>query len=268
MKDYIFTNEIKSGSFSCPITCIFEGASYNALAEVDTGASTNLFPLRTLGYNEDEAMALKRKLIRDNVPCRVLRGVEGSYNLTKEDIEKMSFDEKLKCKGLVFRTDMQDLTISDCPVGDITANVNCDTTGNILIGMDIWKFHLGIFGKSSIDEKLTFISCDRLNFCRDFYEELEKHFGLYTTDAIKRIMLKNSNELKRCIRSDIRAETIKQQKDFIIDSAMKEFYDRVFEIAKQEAIAELTNSKPRTNLGERKNALREAFRNFYTNKLK
>lgn len=104
-----------------------------------------------------------------------IAGVEGSYS--GNSINFMSAKEKLKFRGIAFYVSIDNLTVSNYNLGTISSYISCDTTGDILIGMNILKYfdiHIGI---SKENNKVVFLGCLKNKISNEYLSELEKHFG-------------------------------------------------------------------------------------------
>lgn len=167
--------------FRCSFSGVLLGKEVRGSMKIDTGAGGSLFPLRTLQFanslrltNEEKVNFygdLKRSFLDRGFRPGFLHGVER----TDEDKTGLSLYDR---KDLTFRTDIGALVVEDYCLFDVeNIRITCDTTGNVLLGMDIlskFDFHCGI---SSLTGEYIFLGClkDRLN--QSYLTALREHFG-------------------------------------------------------------------------------------------
>lgn len=160
-------NEFRA-DFSCDIDEIIEPVESSI--KIDTGAMKTLIPLKTLGYSDKFCQDLKKYYLDNNYKYGFARGIERSANISQ--------DLSIR-KDIVFSTNISNLVISDYSIirdNSRSVRVSCDTTGNILLGMDILKdfdFHCGL---SKITGTYVFIGCLKSNITEEYLDALEEHF--------------------------------------------------------------------------------------------
>lgn len=189
MNNYIYSELSNENRFICDLSGIYNNKLYKSEALIDTGCYFNLFPLRTLGVSPDEIIMDKRYFILNSYKWEILRGVEDSYHYTRADIERMSLQEKMNCKALVFHTKLSNLILNDCKIGSGAIRVNCDTNGSILIGMGLLKYFDFHIGKSKKNGKNVFIACVKKHITSDYLNALEEHFGLYSKGKVLQVAI-------------------------------------------------------------------------------
>lgn len=183
--DYLLVDRHIGNRFVCDFKCTLHDGSYTADAVIDTGASSILIPLKSLGISNDKIMELKEMYIKSNKPIRLLHGVEGTYTKEEEiELKNLSFNEKMGKDGLVFDDRISDLFLNGYSIGGGIVHVNCDTTGNILVGMPILSklnIHLGY---SSITKSDVLIGCFRNVIHPAYHTALEEHLKLYAWSKV------------------------------------------------------------------------------------
>lgn len=185
MSDSFIYCELKDNEFKCDMSIFFMRKKYIAKAKIDTGAYCILIPLKTLGIKEEKLLEYKDFFVSNNFICGTLRGVEGTFNLSKEDYLKMSKEDKLAYRGFRFIADYSHLFIDNYYLGNGNCSVTCDTSGNILLGMSVLKdfdIHIGV---SRVTGKCTFIGClnDKIN--KEYLDALLAHFGYVSQSFVE-----------------------------------------------------------------------------------
>lgn len=188
-KTFVYS-ELVNNEFIVELTLKFHGIQYTAKTKLDTGAVGFLVPLANFGILSDDCKDIKTQYILRDYPTRPLRGIERAYNLSRNDYEKLSFEEKLSYKGVGFVDTVSGVTLNNLYIGNCSAVINVnDKSSYALLGMSILKkfdFHVGT---SSITGKCTFIGCPKDNISDDYLQALSKHFNLVQPErALARFM--------------------------------------------------------------------------------
>ena len=172
--------------FSCVIDKSFRISNYDpniyrSGIKVDTGAAGTLIPLKTLGYTDIEILQLIDSVIKtDKSRLSVVRGVETNNTLHNSQIRSASDSFIKSFKGLAINMQINDFTINGINLGNIEARVTTQTTGNILLGMDImkdWDIHIG---KDINTHETLFLACPYNSINDEYLTALENHFGIGT----------------------------------------------------------------------------------------
>lgn len=167
--------------FRCSFSGILLGRKVRGSIKIDTGAGGSLFPLRTLQFANSLRLSneerkdfygnLKRGFLDGGLKPGFLHGVER----TDDYKTGLTLYDR---KDLTFRTDIQSLVVENYCISDVrNIRITCDTTGNVLLGMDIlskFDFHCGI---SNITGEYIFLGCLRERINPIYLSALKEHFG-------------------------------------------------------------------------------------------
>ena len=189
MANFLFSDRVKGNKIFCNMNCTFNDTRYNADVLLDSGASSILVPLLTLGVPKDEIYDLKKKYIAERRRITPLSGVERTFRYTQQDIERMSDQEKLDCTGLAFDERLENMSLNGMHFGSGKVRVSCDSDGSILIGMPILLMMYNCFGVSKKTGKPVFIARHKNYTSVDYLNALEEHFGLYSKDKVLQVAI-------------------------------------------------------------------------------
>ena len=167
--------------FRCPFFGILLGKQVRGSIKIDTGAGGSLFPLRTLQFANSLRLSdeerndfygdLKRGFLDRGLKPGFLHGVER----TDETKTGLGLYDR---RDLTFRTDIRSLIIENYSISDVeNIRITCDTTGNVLLGMDIlskFDFHCGL---SRVTGEYIFLGCLRDRIEPAYLSALREHFG-------------------------------------------------------------------------------------------
>lgn len=168
--------------FRCSFSGMLLGKEIRGNMKIDTGAGGSLFPLRTLQFanslrlSEEEKRDfygdLKKGFLKQGLKPGFLHGVER----TDEDKTAISIYDR---KDLTFRTNINSLVVENYSISDVeNIRITCDTTGNVLLGMDIlskFDFHCGV---SRLIGRYIFVGCLRDKINPAYLMALKEHFGM------------------------------------------------------------------------------------------
>lgn len=189
--NYLETTLTKAREFRTDFKCQLNGISSTfryikhqrrAGIKIDTGAQGTLIPLRTLGWTSSQIDKLINKyLYYGRTAFSVIHGVETTNMISDYDLQLMTDDQIRKFQGLAIRLKADYLKIGGYEIFDKEIRVTTQTTGNILLGMNImkdWDIHIG---KDNKTNEIIFLACPIEKINQDYLLALEEHFGLGTT---------------------------------------------------------------------------------------
>lgn len=173
--------------FRVSLTCVYDGTLINTDAKIDTGAVKSLIPLKSINYirlvdkevlknftRDSYYKMLKNEYLNNEIPYSVLRGVE-----RVKYPDSMSILDR---PDIVFSKEILDIKLDKYSIlASKNVAISCNTTGNILIGMNIlsnFEFYCGL---SRQNNEYLFIGVLKDQEDKsDYYRALEYHFGVVT----------------------------------------------------------------------------------------
>lgn len=187
-KKYLLVELNKQSEFRADFTASLLGINIESSLKIDTGAVRSLIPLKSVYFSDrcdldadddlykgDFYKNLKKSYIDSGEKYGFMRGIE------RVDYPKET--PILDRRDIVFNKQLDNLVLCGYNIIDtFNIAVNCDTNGNILLGMDIlqlFDFHCGYSNKL---DSFVFIGVLKSQEDKsDYYRALEKHFGIVTS---------------------------------------------------------------------------------------
>lgn len=171
--NYILVPISERNEFRTNLRFKFKGIENDVSCKIDTGAMKTLIPLKTAGYPDDFCKKHKKEAIQSKVKCGFARGIE------RADTSHLSLEDN---PSVVFKYKLSDLKLSNnfCDYSllkNYDVSISYDTTGNILIGMDILKDFQFLCDVSNVTGELVFLGCLRDSINNDYLAAVEEHFG-------------------------------------------------------------------------------------------
>ena len=161
-----------------------DGNSYIPKAFLDTGCKTSLIPARYLygtylDYKNEAIKTFmreeKKKAIEAGYPTSHVVGIGMSL---RSQTNKLSFEDIMEDKSVVFCRRVSNFTLNGCKIPDSDLWFSYDIQGTVLLGFDVLsKLHhyMGV-GKSG---DFHLIASTSIN--DDYLRAIDKEFGLATT---------------------------------------------------------------------------------------
>ena len=190
INNYVECNLSKRKEFRTDFACkiakvemesIFNIGNNRSGIKIDTGAQGTLVPLRTLGWTDTQINKLIETTYKNNINAfSVVRGVESNNTKTITELQNMTLEEIKKYKGIAIQMKTEFIKIGSFIFNNVNARVTTQTTGNILLGMDImkdWDIHIG---KDINTHETLFLACPYNSINDEYLTALENHFGIGT----------------------------------------------------------------------------------------
>lgn len=191
MADFLMAKLSDRHEFRTLLQCRLFGVniSYGEV-KIDTGAVYSLIPLRTISFHsycdtssfnstDDFYKSRKQDLVKKQYKWHPIRGVTNVKQYNKNTPPMKRDDVAFICNSF-------DFVVAGYYLSSLaTVRTTCDTTGNVLLGMDILKdldFHCGC---SRCDDMYAgvhkgdnlFLGCRKDNITTSYIEALHKYFG-------------------------------------------------------------------------------------------
>lgn len=169
--------------FACNICNIetdftYRKESIKSGIKIDTGAQRTLIPLKTLGWSDIAITTLiETAYSLDKNSFSIVRGVESNNNLTTAELHDMSLDDLKRYKGLAVKVRASYIKIGSILVNNIDVKVTTQTTGSVLLGMDVlknWDIHVG---RDRNSDNILLLACPLDNINKDYLNEIHNSFG-------------------------------------------------------------------------------------------
>lgn len=187
MSNFILAVKNNRDELRLNFSCNLGGVLLEDSLKIDTGASKTLIPLKSISYvdrcdlpDDDVLLSgdfyklLKQQYLNADIPHIFMKGVER--------IDYPSNTPLIDRRDIVFREVLKQVNLEGYILPkNFEVYVNCDTTGNILLGMDILQFFDFHCGLSKVLNNYVFIGVLRTQEDKsDYYRALEEHFGFYS----------------------------------------------------------------------------------------
>lgn len=191
MNKFVLAKLSDRGEFRTSVKCDLLGTSVeHTNLKIDTGARGTLLPLRTVNFHSNFDISAykdvnafyhdyKKRLHDKGFAIKYLRGVTNSKKFP-DNIKKIDRDD------VIFACPILNLYVDDYfifPKHEIS--VSCDTSGNVLLGMDILKNFDYHCGDSLVNDKNNsinignhiFIGCLQNDINEEYLEALKRYLG-------------------------------------------------------------------------------------------